>query len=146
MIDLDGGAVQPGDELEVVIRALSEGNDTAAGVSIVDPLLPGMSYVPGSLQITQGGSRSKTDMAGDDIAEWSSQQQRVTFFVSRTRHPAKAGRWLRGPTVGVHLPRDGHVIAAKRCTNQSDDRRGESGAPFKLLADSDPGKVGAQAS
>ena len=65
--DVNGGVVEPGDVLEYQIVATNTGNDGAASVTITDPIPPGTTYVPGSMQISSGANAgAKTDAAGDD--------------------------------------------------------------------------------
>jgi len=69
--DLDGGALMPGDTLQYTIRVVNDGNDAATGTWLEHVLPAELSYVPGSLQVTDGpGAGAKTDAAGDDQAEY----------------------------------------------------------------------------
>jgi uncharacterized repeat protein (TIGR01451 family) len=46
--DLNGGAVQPGDELEYRITGTNAGQDAATAVTVIDAIPAGTRYVPGS--------------------------------------------------------------------------------------------------
>jgi len=70
--DVNGGVAIPGDVLEYEIVAINTGNDTAVNVVLSDPIPAGLTYVPGSLEITAGPNMgAKTDDAGDDQGEFA---------------------------------------------------------------------------
>ncbi|MGK4008075.1 hypothetical protein WMF31_35990 [Sorangium sp. So ce1036] len=71
VFDLDGGGVKPGDTLEYTIVVTNSGNDEAAEVVLTDPLPAGVTYVPGSLEITTGPAPgSLTDEGDGDQGEY----------------------------------------------------------------------------
>ncbi|WP_437577565.1 hypothetical protein [Sorangium sp. So ce887] len=71
VLDLNGGGVTPGDTLEYTFIVANTGDDDAAAVVLNDPLPPGVTYVPGSLEITAGPNMGGvTDDAGDDGGEY----------------------------------------------------------------------------
>ena len=79
VIDLDGGLVLPGDVLQYSITVTNTGPDTATGVTLSDPLPAGVTFVPGSIVVTQGANQgAKTDAAGDDQAESDVAASKVT--------------------------------------------------------------------
>lgn len=146
-VDLNGGAVQTGDVLEFVITGTNEGNDTAKGVTIIDPVLPGMQYVAGSLKITAGGGDGdKSDPSGDDQAEWSSQMKRATFFVGQGATASEGGTVAPGATVEVRFRATVTASKGDKVTNQAKlGAEGQAGSPYKeYLSDSDAGKSGPQ--
>ncbi|MCC6807316.1 MAG: DUF11 domain-containing protein [Deltaproteobacteria bacterium] len=65
-VDLNGGALLPGDTVEYTITMTNTGNDAAANATLYDPLPPQVTLVPGSITV-DGAARS--DRAGDDQAE-----------------------------------------------------------------------------
>ncbi|MFY0541345.1 DUF11 domain-containing protein [Nannocystis pusilla] len=68
---MNGGVLVPGDEVEYTIEVTNTGSDTAIEVVLTDPLPAGVTYVPGSLEITEGANAgAKTDAAGDDQGEY----------------------------------------------------------------------------
>jgi len=70
--DVNGGVPVPGDVLDYEIVAINTGNDTAIGVVLTDPIPAGVTYVPGSLEITAGPNMGpKTDAAADDQGEFA---------------------------------------------------------------------------
>jgi len=69
--DVNGGVAIAGDVLEYEIMAINTGNDTAVDVVLSDPLPAGVTYVPGSLEITAGPNMgAKTDALADDQGEF----------------------------------------------------------------------------
>src|SRR5262249_48794139 len=64
--------------LEYTIVATNTGNDTAVRVVMNDTLPMGVTYVPGSIQITAGPNTGlKTDAAGDDQGEYEAANRRI---------------------------------------------------------------------
>jgi len=147
MKDLNGGAVLPGDDLELTISGTNIGNDTAQDVNILDVVGAGMHYVPGTLEITEGGDTGpKTDTIGDDEAEWSANLKRVTFFVGEGATSSKGGTVAPGASVTVTFQVKVVASSGQSVTNQAKlGAEGQAGAPYKeYLSDSDATKVGAQ--
>ena len=73
-VDLNGGAVEQGDQIEYTIDATNTGQDSATKVVVTDPIPAHTTFVPGSLQIVSspgGIAGTKTDAPGDDQAEVS---------------------------------------------------------------------------
>ena len=69
--DVNGGVAVVGDVLEYEIVAINTGNDAAINVVLSDPLPAGLTYVPGSLEITAGQNMgAKTDDLADDQGEF----------------------------------------------------------------------------
>jgi clumping factor A len=69
--DVNGGALLANDVIEYSIVVTNNGNDASINTVLTDPLPPGITYVPGSLQITAGANfGTKTDAAGDDQGEY----------------------------------------------------------------------------
>ena len=78
-MDLNGGLVLPGDTIEYTISAGNAGNDAAINVVMTDVIPAGVTYVPGSLQITQGANAgAKTDMSADDQGDYDTTTKTVT--------------------------------------------------------------------
>jgi uncharacterized repeat protein (TIGR01451 family)/MYXO-CTERM domain-containing protein len=70
--DLNGGVPIPGDVLEYELVAINTGNDTAINVVLTDDLPAGVTYVPGTLEITAGpNAGAKTDAAADDQGDFA---------------------------------------------------------------------------
>jgi uncharacterized repeat protein (TIGR01451 family) len=78
--DLNGGLVEPGDELEYVIAGANRGQDAAVNMVVTDPVPANTTFVPGSLQVTGGaGAGPRSDAAGDDAAEFDVSAGQVVF-------------------------------------------------------------------
>ncbi|MDI6103880.1 Ig-like domain-containing protein [Actinoplanes sp. NEAU-A12] len=67
-VDVDGGALLPGDVVEYRIEVRNEGNDSADAAMISNAIPTWTSYVPGSLRV-QGAT--VTDAAGDDAGTYA---------------------------------------------------------------------------
>ncbi|AKU94523.1 internalin, putative [Labilithrix luteola] len=77
--DVDGGALLPGDILQYTIVAKNTGNDGSVKTILEDALPVGVSYVAGSLSITQGANAgAKTDATGDDQCDYDAAARKVT--------------------------------------------------------------------
>lgn len=78
-VDLNGGALVPGDEIQYTLVVTNTGNDASIHTVLKDTLPAQLSYVAGSLQITQGpNAGTKTDMAADDQGEYTSGNKTIT--------------------------------------------------------------------
>ena len=95
--DLNGGMVSPGDTLEFTIVGKNIGSDVANGVFIADTLDPRTTYLPGSLQIVSGPNAGlKTDVLGDDQAEYIAAGNVVKFRVGTGANATTGGQMLSG--------------------------------------------------
>ena len=80
--DVNGGSILPGDELEYVITAVNHGNDASLNTVVTDALPLGITYKPGSLQITTGANLgAKTDAKDTDQAEYDAMTRTLTVRV-----------------------------------------------------------------
>jgi uncharacterized repeat protein (TIGR01451 family) len=100
VVDLNGGELLPGDELEYTVSFTNDGQDGALDVVVTDDLIPtGVTYVPDSLVILTNTPGSPTgpmtDAAGDDLAEFLAGPNRVVF---------RLGTGADGSTGGAILP------------------------------------------
>lgn len=75
-VDVNGGSLMAGDDLEYVINYRNVGNDASVQTSIIDNIPFGSTYLPGSLRIN---GVAKTDAAGDDEAEYDFANNRVVL-------------------------------------------------------------------
>jgi uncharacterized repeat protein (TIGR01451 family) len=89
--DLNGGLVEPGDELEYVVAGANRGQDAAANAVVTDAVPANTTFVPGSLQVT-GGAGPRSDAAGDDAAEFDAGAGQVLFRVGADAGVAAGGR------------------------------------------------------
>jgi len=97
MVDLNGGALYGNDEVEFTIRLGNTGNDNATNVVLTDPIPPDTTYVPGSLSVSLGPNLgAKSDVAGDDQAEYDALNNRVVFRMG------SGANSVNGGTVGIN--------------------------------------------
>lgn len=73
--DANGAPFRPGDEVTYSVSVANTGNDDAEIVVITDPLPASVTFVPGSIVVTNGPNAGpKTDAAGDDQVEFNGSQ------------------------------------------------------------------------
>ena len=93
VLDVNGGAVRPGDVLEYAITAANVGTDAAVQTIVRDTLAAGLTYVAGSLRITSGANTgAKTDAAGDDQMEYAPASRVVVARLGTGANAASGGR------------------------------------------------------
>ncbi|MBZ5711915.1 MopE-related protein [Nannocystis pusilla] len=70
VVDLNGGACVPGDVLEFNVTVTNVGTDAAVDAVLTDVLPFGLTFVPGTLEITDGPQAAVlSDVEGDDHGE-----------------------------------------------------------------------------
>lgn len=145
--DVNGGAVVPNDIIEFTLEATNFGNDTAINARFIDDLEPGLEYVPGSIEIIEGGSLGpKTDQAGDDQGEYDSSQRRLTVRVGNGATAFQGGSIAPSGTVKVRFRARIVVNEGSVANSAIFKASGESGANEKTYeSDSDPNDIGSQA-
>ena len=90
--DLNGGAVLPGDTLEYTVSGKNIGSDLAVNCFITDTLDIRTTFIPGSLNVLNGPNAGvKTDIAGDDQAEYDATNRFVKFRVGTGATAAQGG-------------------------------------------------------
>jgi uncharacterized repeat protein (TIGR01451 family) len=93
VVDLNGGAVRPGDVLEYTVSARNVGTDAALQTVIRDTLATTLTYVAGSLRVSAGANAgAKTDAAGDDQMEYTAASRVVTARVGTGANAAAGGQ------------------------------------------------------
>ncbi|MFT2719568.1 hypothetical protein ACMT4L_06135 [Deinococcus sp. A31D244] len=92
--DLNGGVLLPGDTLEYELVIRNQGNDGALNVILTDPIPAGTTYLPGSMTVTGANAGPKTDLAGDDQAEFDTAGKRVVFRVGTGANAVQGGAVL----------------------------------------------------
>ncbi|AUX38712.1 cell surface SD repeat-containing protein [Sorangium cellulosum] len=104
VLDLDGGGVSPEDTLEYTIFVTNSGNDQAAEVVMSDVLPAGVTYVPGSLEITTGpNAGGLTDAAGDDEGEYIAGTRTLRVRLGDGAGAAQGGSLGVGETTTVRF-------------------------------------------
>ncbi|MBX3127457.1 MAG: DUF3344 domain-containing protein [Polyangiaceae bacterium] len=139
-VDLDGGSLLPGDEVEYVLSATNSGNDASVSTVVLDQLDPGLDFVPGSLQIVSGGAIGpKTDAIDGDEGSYDATTRTVRFHVGSGATASSGGTVAVGQTVTVKF-RVKVLAQSGDIPNQGEIQGlGESGTPKKTwLTDADP--------
>jgi uncharacterized repeat protein (TIGR01451 family)/MYXO-CTERM domain-containing protein len=146
VVDVNGGAVIPGDILEYTISGSNKGNDDAVNVVVTDVIDPGLEFVTGSLEIVEGGAVGlKTDAKGDDQADFDAATKIATWRVGTGATATLGGTVAINATIKVKFK--AKVVLQKGTIKNVGKLTGEgaSGGVSKTWeSDSDPNKVGKQ--
>ncbi len=103
-LDLNGGALVPGDVLRYTVDFSNTGNDAAILASFADVLPAGVTFVPDSLVITQNGSPLVvTDLADGDIGEYDELTRKVTARFGSGADGANGGTVPVGGSVSIQF-------------------------------------------
>lgn len=95
--DLNGGNVNPGDVLEYAIQVRNAGSDAATETVVRDTIPANTVYDPGSLAIVSGpGAGPKSDVAGDDQAEYVAASNEVVLRIGAGAGSARGGTLAAG--------------------------------------------------
>jgi clumping factor A len=129
--DLNAGYVKDGDELEYTIIVKNTGNDTSVRTVLTDPLPTGVTFVPGSVQITSGANLGpKTDAAGDDQAFYDAASRTLTVYVGSGASAAQGGSIAVGESSAVTFRVKVDAGIKGLISNQGKiDAAGQRGAP-----------------
>lgn len=87
-VDLNGGTLTPGDQLQYQISYQNNGNDASIATIVRDNIPVGTSYKPGTISIN---GVSKTDAAGDDEAEYDFANNRIVYRIGTGASSAAGG-------------------------------------------------------
>jgi uncharacterized repeat protein (TIGR01451 family) len=95
--DVNGGAIEQGDELEYVITGTNRGQDAAVNAVVTDPVPAHTTFVPGSLTaVSRNGPMTIgtvfSDAAGDDQAEFQAGAGQTVFRVGSGAGATAGGR------------------------------------------------------
>ncbi|MEP7049552.1 MAG: isopeptide-forming domain-containing fimbrial protein [Pseudomonadota bacterium] len=102
--DVNGGSILPGDELEYVITASNSGNDASINTVVTDPLPAGVTYTPGSLQVSTGANLGpKTDAKDGDQGDYDATTRTVTVRVGTGATGAAGGNIAVGDSSEVRF-------------------------------------------
>jgi clumping factor A len=100
--DVNGGTVQPGDQLRYTINVTNSGNDASVDTVLVDSLPVGVTYVPDTIEILSGPNGGlKTDGAGDDQAEYDAGARTVTVRLGTDANASQGGQLATGASTAV---------------------------------------------
>ncbi len=118
--DVNGGALVAGDVIEYTVVATNNGNDTAVNVVLTDALPAGVTYVPGSLQITSGANTgAKTDLAADDQGEYDAGTNSVVFRLGAGANGAQGGTMAIGESSTIKFQVTIDADASGTISNQA---------------------------
>jgi uncharacterized repeat protein (TIGR01451 family) len=106
--DLNGGSLLPGDSIRYQLSSHNSGNDASTATTIIDNIPAGTSYTPNSLMIN---NVTKTDVPGDDEAEYDFVNNRVIFRIGTGATATTGGEVLPNDTAGVQFK----VYTASSC-------------------------------
>jgi clumping factor A len=131
VVDLDGGSLRPGDQLEYTISVTNTGNDASVNTVMVDALPLGVTYVPGSLEVASGANAgAKTDAAADDQGEYDAGARSVTVRVGAGATAAAGGMLAAGEGSVIRFRVTVDASATGTISNQASiTASGQQGAP-----------------
>jgi uncharacterized repeat protein (TIGR01451 family) len=119
-VDLNGGSLLAGDILQYTIVVNNTGNDTSVNTVLTDTIPAGVTYVPGSLQITAGANAgNKTDALADDQGEFIAGTKTVKFRLGLGATGATGGNIAIGGTTTVTFQVKVDVGATGTISNQA---------------------------
>jgi uncharacterized repeat protein (TIGR01451 family) len=129
--DVNGGTVLPGDVLEYTVFAENTGNDAAVNTVMTDPLPAGLTYVPDSIEITDGDNPgAKTDDDGDDQAEYDAASRTVIVRLGVGANGTTGGTMAVGDTATITFRATVNAGVTGSIKNQAViTAEGEQGAP-----------------
>ncbi|MFO0755493.1 MAG: isopeptide-forming domain-containing fimbrial protein, partial [Byssovorax sp.] len=146
VVDLNGGAVIQGDTLEYTITAVNGGNDTSKNSVLTDVIQPGLEYVPGSIEILEGGAVGpKTDLGGDDQGEYDAANKLITVYVGAGATSSAGGKVAPGAKARVRFKVKVKAASGTVANQAQLVAEGNAGAAGKVyLSDADPQTLGDQ--
>ena len=106
--DINGGLLVPGDNLRYQINYNNVGNDSSTFTTIIDNIPAGSTFVPGSIKIN---GVAKTDVLGDDQAEFDFISNRVVFRIGSGANTLTGGIVIPGGSGTVQFD----VVTASSC-------------------------------
>jgi len=91
-LDIDGGALLAGDEVEYTIVVTNTGSDASVGTVLTDPLAGTLALVPGSIAITSGANAgAKTEDFLDDQADYDAPTNTLTVRLGEGANATQGG-------------------------------------------------------
>lgn len=141
------GSVRPGDEIDYEITVVNTGSDKAVQTVVSDPLPMGVTFVPGSIEITSGPKMGKkTDAAGDDEAEYDMATRTIKVRIGDAASSSAGGGLAVDGMVQLHFRVKVDTDTRGLISNQATiSAGGEKGATSEDTAtDSKPDEPGQQ--
>lgn len=142
LVDVNGGTLLRGDEIEVVVTLAHASALTPTAVTLRDVVPVGTTFVPGSIRIDDA---TPTDAAGDDAAEHDAANMHVVARVGAGANATTGGALAPGASVTVRYrvvvdPEALDVISS----GTEDEIAYAQGVARTARADGDPETPGAQ--
>ncbi len=130
-VDLNGGALRPGDVIEYTVTVQNTGNDASIETTLTDALPTGVSYVPDSTSISAGpGIGSYTDAANDDRVTYVAGSRTLTVRLGTGALANAGGSLAIGQTTMIKFRVSIDANASGSILNQAViTAEGELGAP-----------------
>ena len=102
--DLNGGQVEPGDELEYTITGHNRGQDAALGLELTDPLPSATTLVPGSLEEVRSATvHGRTEAVDADEGELDTAAEQVVVRLGHGAGSLAGGRLGPGESLTVRF-------------------------------------------
>ncbi|MEZ4375804.1 MAG: hypothetical protein R3B07_33665 [Polyangiaceae bacterium] len=131
VVDVNGGALRPGDELEYTIVVTNTGNDASVRTVLNDVIPTGTTWVPGSISITSGANQgSKTDAVDTDQGEFNNGTRTMTVRLGNGANGTQGGTLAVNASTTVKFRVTVDASATGTLSNQATITfEGQQGAP-----------------
>lgn len=131
VVDVNGGALRPGDELEYTIVVSNTGNDPSVRTVLNDVIPTGTTWVPGSISISAGPNNgAKTDAVDSDQGEFNNGTRTMTVRLGTGANGAQGGTLTVGQSTTVKFRVTVDANATGTLSNQASiSFEGQQGAP-----------------
>ena len=126
-----GKPVIPGDTVKYTLNIVNNGSDTSINTVMRDPLPPELTYVPGSLKIASGTNAGpKTDMAGDDQAEYDATTRTLTVRLGTGADATSGGTVPVGETTQIEI----NAVVSRAISGRLDNQGAITGQGQQAVA------------
>ncbi|HEY7591098.1 MAG TPA: Ig-like domain-containing protein [Candidatus Limnocylindrales bacterium] len=103
-VDVNGGVLNVGDEIQYTVDVTNNGNDPATLVVLTDPIPTGTTYVADSLSIVTGpGAGALTDASGDDRGEYDGVGDQVVVRLGAGGDATNGGQLDPGDSTSIRF-------------------------------------------
>jgi len=114
--DLNGGLVEPGDELEYTVLCKNIGSDPSVNTFITDTIEGNAQFVPGSIRVFYGpNTGAKTDASADDQGEYNAATRTVKVRIGTGANGVTGGTVLNSPAGNDSTIVKFRVLASTDC-------------------------------
>ncbi|CAN5542849.1 hypothetical protein BH10ACT4_BH10ACT4_02510 [soil metagenome] len=100
-VTVPGGEVHVGDTIEYTVTSTNSGGGAATLAALRDTLPAGVELVPGSLRVTGANAGGKTDVAGDDQADYDSATRTIVGRLGAGADAATGGSLAPGESTSL---------------------------------------------